>query len=475
MLIRKNTKAFKTIAEIVTTAQSRADREKLIRLYITKAGHSIKDRISVEGIQGEADLFYEMNYQAVLNSLKSSNHQLHQSDEIPGIYFFRSTSNKVWDETPFEFDEVVKNDFGNLPDFPVVRKKGKTEKFTLPTANTKSEPSTAKKEKTKAKKEKVETTKSTKIVEPRPKQPDYKLRHKIDFTDLDKIVFRQAKVTKKDVLDYYNKIASFILPYLKDRPQSIRVHPDGSRSTAYKSAKAMTENNVEVPDWVQGTSTSKNKEQTQALLCNDREHLLFYSEIGCFEYHPGHARVKSLEFPDYIIVGIESPEAALGKAIDVALAAREILSALQLPAFVKTDGASGLHIYLPLDSRSKSETSKQVAAYICRLIQLKVPDLVTLKGSENFTYGKVVLDYLINEEGSNVIAPYSLVRGESAAVATPLLWKEVQQGLEPGEFNHETIFTRLKQVGDPFESLFKKKINAETLLEKMTANYSFLF
>ena len=74
MLIRKNTKTFKTILEIISVCQGKTDREKLIRLYITRAGHSIKDRISVEGIQGDAALFYEMNYQSVLNNLQSSSH-----------------------------------------------------------------------------------------------------------------------------------------------------------------------------------------------------------------------------------------------------------------------------------------------------------------------------------------------------------------------------------------------------------------
>ena len=88
MLIRKNTKAFKTILEIITSCQDRPDRDQLVRVYITKAGDSIRERINVQGIQGEAGLFYEMSYQAILGNLKSSNHQLHQSDEIPGVYFF---------------------------------------------------------------------------------------------------------------------------------------------------------------------------------------------------------------------------------------------------------------------------------------------------------------------------------------------------------------------------------------------------
>src|SRR5688572_25133516 len=188
MLIRKNTKAFKTILEIITACQSRADREKLIRLYITKAGHSVKDRISVEGIQGDAALFYELNYHAVLSNLQSSDRQLNQSDDVPGIFFFHSTSNKAWDETPFEFDEAIKKEFASLPDLPVVRKKEKTEKFVFPTPNGKTE-SRPIKESRSIKSDKVETKKAVKVIDKGPRQPDYKLKHKIQFTNLEKIVF----------------------------------------------------------------------------------------------------------------------------------------------------------------------------------------------------------------------------------------------------------------------------------------------
>ena len=214
MIIRKNTKAFKTIKEIVTTCKDRPDRQKLVRLYITRAGHSIKDRISTEGLQGDADLFYEMNYEAVCNNLESSDRQLHQSDDIPGIFFFHSNSNKLWDETPFEFDELVKKEFASLQDLPLGRKKEKVEKFVFPTPDTKP----AKPASTPRTKEKTQTSKATKDTTRGPRQPNYKLKHEIEFTDLDKIVFRNPTFTKKDVLDYYNEIAEYILPYLKDRP-----------------------------------------------------------------------------------------------------------------------------------------------------------------------------------------------------------------------------------------------------------------
>lgn len=486
MLIRKNTKAFKTILEIITACRDRQDRDALIRLYITKAGDTIKERISVEGIQGEAALFYEMGYQAVLGNLQSPNHQLHQSDQTPGIYFFHSSSNKVWDETPFEFDEAIKKEFGSLPDLPAVRRKEKAEKFVFPAPKTKIEAKSATKEKaregketrtqkgTQTPKEKSETTKSAKVVALWPKQPDYKLKQDIHFTGLERIILRQPQLTKNNVLDYYDKMAERLLPYLKDRPQVIRLNRDGQQGKASMTLESLQQTSAEeIPDWIETTPSGKGKSQEQLLLCNDREHLLFYVQIGCLEFHPCHSRIKSIDSPDYLILVIESPDYELKKAVDVALAAKVILTGLQLPSLVKTDGASGLHVYIPLDGRSDFDVGRSVAEYLCKLIRLKVPDLVALKGSGGNGYGKVSLDYSLNEKGKGVVAPYSLV-APSGNIATPLLWDEVTEGLNVEAFSPEKVFKRLKDVGDPFEGLSKKKVNADALFERLERGYGFL-
>lgn len=467
MLVRKNTKAFKTILEIITACQDKQDREKLIRLYITRAGDSLKERISVEGIQGEADLFYEMNYQAVLNNLRSSNHQLHVSDEFPGIYFFHSTSNKTWDETPFEFDEAIKKEFGSLPDLPVVRKKEKADKFVLPTAN-RTTTSTA------TKKEKKPATKPVKASEKGPKQPDYKLKHAIHFTGLDRVIFRQASLTKQDVLNYYNNIAEYLLPYLKDRPVWARLQADIPREPVAIHA-LFEKNNDSVPDWVRQTTIPKDKQKEPVVLCNDREHILLSVEKGCLEFDPCHSKIKSFDSPDYLVIAVDSPDTEMTKAVDVMIAAKDIFDGLQLPSFVKTDGRSGLHIYIPLDSKSDFGASGEAAGHLCKLIRLKIPHLVTITGTEDYVYGRVTLDYSLNKEGGNMVAPYSLVPGQSANVATPLLWEEVKEDLRLEDFNPETIFKRLKHTGDPFETLFKKKLHAGALLQRLEENYAFLF
>lgn len=477
MLIRKNTKAFRTILEILTACRDRPDREALVRLYITRAGDSVHDRISVEGIQGEAGLFYEMNYQAVLGNMKSSTHQLHHSDEIAGIYFFHSSSNKVWDETPFEFDEAVKKEFGSLPELPVLRKKEKAEKFVFPAPKGKAEAKPASRTKVHRGKEKKETKKSAKIVALWPKQPDYKLKHDIHFTGLERVILRHAPLTKKDILEYYNSIAEYLLPYLKDRPQAIRLYRDGQQSSASRTLESLAQSHeVEIPDWLETAALGKGKGAEQLLLCNDREHLLFYVQTGCLEFQTALSRTtKSPDSPDYLVLAIESPDYELAKVIDVALAAKAIFTGLKLPSFVKTDGTSGLHVYIPLDSKSTFAVSKNTAEYLCKLVRLRMPGLVTLKGSEVHAYGKVTVDYSLNEQGKSVVAPYSLVAADSANVATPLLWDEVNERLRVEAFNRETIFKRIKKVGDPFESLFTKKVNAQALLERMEENYSFLF
>lgn len=468
MLIRKNTKAFKTVRQIIEACKDRSDREKLVRLYITKAGHSIAERISIEGIQGDTSFFYDMNYQTILSNLDSANHQLHVSDDVAGIYFFHSSSNKVWDEAPFEFDEAVINEFKSLPDVPVVRKKEKVEKYVFPTPK-------AKKSVSEKKPEKTDRKKSARTVAKGPEQPRFKLKYKITFSNLDKTIYRKKNVSKLDVLNYYNGIAEHILPHLKDRPVWSKLAAGSFQGSDMVTPELLFRDDVDsMPNWMKPASAPGEKDK-KILLANDREHLLYYVESGLVQFEVGLSKIKSIESPDYIVVTIESPDSELGEAITVAKIAHQILTGLELPSFVKTDGQSGLHVYIPLDSKTNYELVKRAANYICKLIMLRLPGKVATKDAGDHAYGKVVLDFHVNDGESGVIAPYSLLYHEEPIVATPIFWNELNDELRADLFNHETVVKRLKRVGDPFKDLFKKKIDAEVLLERLDKHYSFLF
>ncbi len=184
------------------------------------------------------------------------------------------------------------------------------------------------------------------------------------------MIFRQPKLSKKDVLDYYNKIADYILPYLKDRILFGRFNSDrGGENVEMNTDDLFDDKSSPRPDWIQTSTASKGKTQKQMFLCNDRDHLLFYSEMGCLEFDSGLSKMKSIDAPDYLVIAIDSNDPELEKVKDVALATKEILTGLQLPSFVKTDGMTALHIYIPLDTKSKFDKSKNAAEYICKLIR----------------------------------------------------------------------------------------------------------
>ena len=451
MVIRKNTKAFKTIQQIIAACKDRPDRNKLIRLYITKGGHSIRDRMAIEGIESESAFFYDMNYQAIVDNLSSSDRQLNMSDDIAGIYFFHSSSNKIWDETPFEFDKAIESEFGELPELPVTRKKEKVDKVSFPTApGPKASPTKGKtKSKTKGRVEKEERKEV--------RQPAYKLKHAIEFSNLDDVVFRQAGIQKHNVLDYYAQVAETMLPYMKDRPLPDLVTP-------FKFKRD------QMPTWVRYV----DNDGVQTPLCNDKEHLLLFVEMGCVEFRVCHSRIKSVESPDYVVLAVDYDESDVSAAIDVMNGIKEVLDGVKLPSIVKTNPPAGFHVYLPLDAKHDFDVARNLAEYICKLIKLKLRDGIVVEGLDKRDYGKISVGYYLNEKGRTAIVPYSLVKEGVGIVATPLSWKEMSTDFNPDIFTPEAILTRIKRSGDAFAAISKHKVNAGEVLKRLKVSYSFL-
>lgn len=470
MIIRKNTKAFKSILEIVESCADRPDRENLVRLYLTKAGHTIHDRIAVEGIQGESALFYEMGYQAVLGNLRSPNHTLHVSDDVPGIYFFHGTSNKAWDETPFEFDEQVAKAFASAPEMPVLRKKEKVEAVALHSTKAKQKPKIEEKKKEEGRKKPFPAPAKP----AKNKQPDYKLKRDILFTGLDRIVVREPQLTKKEVLDYYNHIAPFMLRLLADRPLAIALQRANRRELS-TDLKALSDNSPEdLPVWLHSPSVRQSNRDRQVLLANDREHLLLYVQLGCVRFESTFSRVKSVDKPDFVVIVLESPDYDISPAVEVADAAAEIFNALRIPSIPVIDGGSGLHLYIPLDQKADYAAARKAAGYLCKLIRLKVSNLVSLEGLDANSAGRVALKYLHTEAGRSLITPYSMTT-ESNTVATPLHWKEVTVGLSAAQFETRSVLKRMEDGKDLFQATAKKAVDANELVERLEEHYAFLF
>ncbi|SRR5258708_7926285 len=285
------------------------------------------------------------------------------------------------------------------------------------------------------------------------------------LTNLDKIFWPKEKYTKGDVLEYYQKIAPYILPYLKDRPESLNRYPSGigGKNFFQKDVDHMP------PDWVKTKSiySESNNANINYLICNDAATLLYMANLGCIEINPWFSTIKHLDKPDYAVIDLDPEKISFDKVVEVALAVHKILDNLKIPNYCKTSGATGLHIYIPLGAKYTYDQAKDFSHLIAVLANRKLPQITSLERHPAKRQKKVYLDYLQNRKGQTLVAPYSLRPKPGATVATPLEWKEVKKGLSPQDFNIQNIFSRLKKKGDLFKPVLGKGIDLQKTLKQI--------
>ncbi len=312
----------------------------------------------------------------------------------------------------------------------------------------------------KAKPEKAATeteTADNKDVVNNEKEKIYKIgKAELKTTNRTKIYFPDEGVTKGDVIDYYERMADVILPYLKDRPESLFRMPNGINQKGFFQKDA----GDEAPSWVSHIelfSESTNKD-IDYILCNDKPTLLYLANLGCIEINPWHSRVKSLDNPDYLIIDIDpSDNNTFEQVVEAANIVKGILDQAGAFSICKTSGASGLHIYVPLGAEYDYDQAKDFAYLICMMANQLIPDFTTLERSlSKRSKSQIYMDYLQNRKGQTIACVYSMRPKKGATVSTPLEWNEVKEGLNPKDFNIHTIAKRLKEKGDLFAPMLDK-------------------
>jgi bifunctional non-homologous end joining protein LigD len=288
---------------------------------------------------------------------------------------------------------------------------------------------------------------------------------KVLLTNPDKVFWPEEGYTKGDVIDYYREIAPFILPYLKDRPESLHRHPDGIRGGGF------FQKNVDhrVPDWVRTVAIRSESEQREItyLLCQDEAALVYMANIGCIEINPWHSRIGRLETPDYMVLDIDPLDVPFGDVVRTAIATREVLRDAGAEGFCKTSGATGLHIYVPLGATYSYEQSTQFARLVNLLVHARLPHSTSIERNPVKRRGRVYLDYLQNSYGQTLVAPYCLRPRKGAPVSTPLMWAEVGEKLDPASFTMKNTAKRLKRVGDLWKGVLGPGIDMGACLGRL--------
>ncbi|MGY3053140.1 bifunctional non-homologous end joining protein LigD [Pedobacter sp. UYEF25] len=290
----------------------------------------------------------------------------------------------------------------------------------------------------------------------------------LKFTNLSKVYWPEDGVTKRDLFNYYYQVADFILPYLKDRPQSLNRFPGGINGKSFYQKDVRGK----APEWAKTFPyTTSEGEPKEYLVGDDVATLLWIASLGCIEINPWFSRVQSPENPDYCVIDLDPDKHHFDKVIEAALVVKKILDSIDVPSFPKTSGSTGIHIYIPMGAKYTYDQTQLFARIIVGIVQEEIPDFTSLERMISARKGKMYLDFLQNRPGATIAGPYSLRPKPGAAVSMPLEWSEVKPGLKMKDFTIFNAIQRLKKKGDIFKGVLGKGIDLERSIKKAKELY----
>ena len=292
--------------------------------------------------------------------------------------------------------------------------------------------------------------------------------HELTFQHLSKIFWPKEKYTKRDLLNYYYQIAPYILPYLKNRPQSLNRHPNGIAGPGFYQKNV----SGKVPDWITTFPyhTAEDPEEKEFLVCTDEASIIYMISLGCIELNPWSSRVSAPDNPDWCIIDLDpDKKTTFDQVIEAAQVTKKVLDAAGVDSYCKTSGSTGLHVYFPLGAKYSYEHSKEFARLVVELVHSEIPDYTTLERTVSQRKGRMYLDFLQNRPQATIAAPYSVRPKPGATVSAPLHWEEVKKGLTMQEFTIRTMLERVRAEGDLFKAVLGKGIDMEKALKKLEA------
>jgi bifunctional non-homologous end joining protein LigD len=323
--------------------------------------------------------------------------------------------------------------------------------------------------------------------------------NKHSFSNLDKIFWTETKdhnaLTKKDLIDYYDKIGDYLLPHLKDRPLSLSRYPDGV------SGKHFYHKNwdKEKPEYVETIKvySETNNSTINYIVCNNKETLLWLANLGCIEIHPWYNRIRDfdsckqnqdldedkcgLNFPDFIVFDLDpyiySGQEAKGEepeynakgfkaAIEVAYHLKDLFNNLNISSYIKTSGKTGLHIFVPIVSEYTYDQTRRFAEVIGSILVSKYPDKITTEWNAAKRKGKIFFDYNQNSKGKTIASVLSVRPTTSATVSMPIRWEHLSS-IFPTDFNLLNVPETIKKIEDPWKDILQQKQDINTLLENV--------
>ncbi|HEV8239493.1 MAG TPA: DNA ligase D [Thermoanaerobaculia bacterium] len=286
------------------------------------------------------------------------------------------------------------------------------------------------------------------------------------LSNLDKLYWPEDGYTKGDLVEYYRKVSSWMLPYLRDRPVVLTRYPDGIAGKSFYQ-----KNSPEfLPSWIPtvGVWSEEVGKEIRYAQIQDEEALLFLVNLGTIPFHLWASRAPDLECPDWCILDLDPKGAPFAHVVELARGLRGLCEELGLPAYVKTSGSSGLHVLVPLGAALDYEQSRMLANLLGQLVVDRHPKIATLTRQISARGGKVYVDWLQNRRGQLLVSPWCVRPLPGAPVSTPLQWKEVVPTLDIRRFTLATVPPRLRRnAADPLLPVLTERADVAGALERL--------
>jgi bifunctional non-homologous end joining protein LigD len=289
---------------------------------------------------------------------------------------------------------------------------------------------------------------------------------------LDKLFFPRDGYAKVDVIEYYFRIAPYLLPHMKDKPVVMKRYPDGIEKPFFFQKDA----GAAMPSWVRTVAIPTGEGTGEAgggvtrfVMCDNRATLVYLAQLGCIDHNLWQGRVKTIDSPDFILFDLDPGDrATMATLVETAQCLHAVFEKLGLTSYPKTSGAAGMHIYVPLEPIYSYEQARRLCEVICRFVESQQPKLMTHERSlGRRPQERIYLDYMQIGQGKTVPPPYSMRPQPGATISTPLDWSEVRPGLDPRAFTLQTIWSRLAEKGDLFAGTLQRPQRLDTAVERL--------
>lgn len=279
----------------------------------------------------------------------------------------------------------------------------------------------------------------------------------VTITNPDRVLWPELGVTKKEYIAYLTTVSPYLLPYTRDRMLMIWRYPGGVGKRRFEERSI----HGVAPDWIPRIEYK----QKDRILLNDTATLIWVANLDAIELHVHFDKVDRMDHPTELVLDLDPPDDnSFGLVTEVSLAVKAVLDSLSLTSVPKTSGATGLQIYVPIKPEYPYEDVRRINHFLANYLVERLPDQITLDRVVNRRGRKLYLDYLQLWKGRTMAAPYSCRARKEATVSAPLLWKELEHGVNPTDYTILTVPGRVNRMGDLFRAITTEKQDNESSL-----------